>query len=195
MLIFNFVSVCVSSFCAQFVFPSQKPPPPLSLFFSLLLSSGRLDYAAKEIFSSPPFFFFPPLFTVSHWFGVNAFWMPLGVCRAPGGAGGVWPSGGIWIWSGEVGLRVGEGPKRGTQVRTEVVCRAEEPLRRPLSPLSPSPFPPFFFRVTPFTSSPQVHCQSFLFISKPNPWAKQTYYYPHWVNGWKWAQQIADQIR
>lgn len=28
----------------------------------------------------PPFFLFA-FFTVSHWFGVNAFWMPLGVCR------------------------------------------------------------------------------------------------------------------
>lgn len=85
--------LCAHPLC-PILLPSLTAPAPLSFFFfSLLLSSGCLDYVAKEIF----FLSFLLFFTVSHWFGVNAFWMPLGVCRAlgEGGVRRVLPSRGI----------------------------------------------------------------------------------------------------
>lgn len=51
------------------------------------------------------------------------------------------------------------GPNRGTQVRTEGVCRAEEPL----------------FEGQAFIGNLQVHCQSVLSYLKAKPRVKQAY--------------------
>lgn len=53
-------------------------------------------------------------------------------------------------------------PKRGTHVRTEVVCTAKEPSLPTLLPLRTPP-PPLFMGHS-FIGSPQVHCQSSPFI-------------------------------
>lgn len=182
--------------CPAFVLRAPSLPkshhhPSLYLFLSPHLLSGRLDYVAKEsfflfslLFSFLRFSLFPIDLVLMH------FECPLVYAEGWGGEGRVLPSGGIWMWSSEEGAYVGEGPKRGTQVRTEVVCRAEEPL-----PYSPHPFSPHsLFQGRSSTGSPQVHCQSFLIISKPNPWAKQTLF-PWWEVGKKRVQQLADQIK
>lgn len=51
VLIFNFVAVCVPLPLCPILLPSlnDTAAPTLSPRFSLLLSSGRLDYVAKEI--------------------------------------------------------------------------------------------------------------------------------------------------
>lgn len=160
--------------CPAFVFiPSSLPKshhhPSLFLFFSPL-SLGRLDYVAKEIFLS---FFFSPFFTVSHWFGVNAFWMPLGVCRTLGeeeSPGSCWVEefqsealrwGSVWV-----------------RAQREALKWELKWFPEPRNLFAP-PLPPLSF------SGSLLHRQStgalpvFPFhIQKPNPWAKQTYYFP-----------------
>lgn len=147
--------------------------PTLSPRFSLRLSSGRLDYVAKEIFSlSLPLrlslfflaFFSPPY---SHWFGVNAFWMPLGVCRALGGkrggreegrgGGRLSPSVGISIQSGE-----GGGPKERHSCENWSGLQSQGTF----SPNPPPPSAPPLFMGHSFIGSPQVHCQSSPFIAE-----------------------------
>lgn len=153
--------------CPAFVSNSSSLPkrhhhPSLFLFFSLLLSSGRLDYVAKEIFL---FQFFLAFFTVSHWFGVNAFWMPLGVCRALGEEGGAQ---GLAEWrnfnlkqlgGGLCGLRPKERHSSenwsGLQSQGTSQAASTPPLNHPS-----------LFQGHSFTGSPQVRCQSFLFIPK-----------------------------
>lgn len=70
MLIFNFVAVCAPPPLCPILLPSlnDTAAPSLSPRLSLLLSSGRLDYVAKEIslflsrsvFLSSFWPFFPP---------------------------------------------------------------------------------------------------------------------------------------
>lgn len=155
--------------CPGFVSNSSSLPkrhhhPSLFLFFSLLLSSGRLDYVAKEIF----LFLFFAFFTVSHWFGVNAFWMPLGVCRALGEEGSTgsclveefqseavrWGS--VWVKAQREALK------------WELKWFAE------LRNLSPLLFPPLFFRVTPSVAAHRCTVNLCFSYPKTNPWVKQT---------------------
>lgn len=161
MLIFNFVAVCVAWPLCPILLPSLNgtTTPLFFFFFSLLLSSGRLDYVAKEIFLFLFFFFFA-FFTVSHWFGVNAFWMPLGVCRALGEEGSTgscrveefqseavrWGS--VWVKAQREALK--------WELKWFAEPRNLSDGHSPSSSAS-------LFQGHSFTGSPQVHCQSFLF--------------------------------
>ena len=175
--------------CRAFVSNSSSLPkrhhrPSPFLFFSLLLSSGRLDYVAKEIFLflSLFCFFFFAFFTVSHWFGVNAFWMPLGVCRALGEEGGAQ---GLAEWRNFNLKRLGGGPcglrpkeRHSSENWSGLQSRGTSPAATP--PLLPR----LFFRVTPSLVAHRCTVNLSFSNRKTKPWVKQTYFFPS-VGEWE----------
>lgn len=168
--------LCAQPLCA-ILRPSLNSTSTPLFFFSL--SSGRVDYVAKEIFLFLFFLFFA-FFTVSHWFGVNAFWMPLGVRRAQGEEGAQ----GLAEWRNFNLKRVGGGPcglrpkERHSSENWSGFQSQETSETAPPASLLPH----LFFRVTPPLAAHRCTVSLFFPYPKTNPWVKQTYFSPQWEN-------------
>lgn len=147
----------------------------------------------RFFFFSLSLFCFCFFFTVSYWFGVNAFWMPLGVCRAPreeGSAGS---------------CRVEE--FQSEAVRWGCVCGLRPKERHSSENWSglqswgtslaatPPPLPPLFFGVTPSLAAHRCTVNLSFSYPKTSPWVKQTYYFSEWENGWKVFNGLQDNVR
>lgn len=150
--------------CPPFVSNSSSLPnstsTPLFFFFSLLLSSGCLDYVAKEIFFFFLFCFFSlfpidlvlmrfecPLVCAEHWGKEGC----AGSCRVEEFKSEAFRWGSVWVKAQREALK------------WELKWFAE--LRNLSGSRSPF-FPHLFIQGHSFIGSPQVHCQSPLFISK-----------------------------
>lgn len=167
--------LCVQPLCPILLSSLNSTSTPL-FFFSF--SSGRLDYVAKEIFLFLFILFFA-FFTVSHWFGVNAFWMPLGVCRALGeeGAQGLaeWRNFYLkWGGGGPCGLRPKERHSSENWSGLQSQGTSETAPQR-----APHPTPlHLFFRVTPPLAAHRCTVSLLFSCPKTNPWVKQKYFAP-----------------
>lgn len=161
--------------CPAFVSNSSSLPkrhrhPTLTLFFSLLLSSGRLDYVAKEIFFLSFFFFVLfSLFPID--LVLMRFECPL-VCAERWGEEG---STGSCEWRNFNLRRLGGGlcGLRPKERHSSENWSGLQSWGTSWTATPPRP-PPLFFRVTPSLAAHRCTVNLPLTYPKTKPWIKQT---------------------
>lgn len=151
----------------------MAPPPHTFLFFSLLLSSGRLDYVAKEIFLF--LFLLFSLFPID--LVLMRFECPL-VCAERWGRRGAQ---GLAEWRNFNLKRLGGGPcglrpkeRHSSENWSGLQSQGTSQAAPHLLVL------PLFFRVTPSLAAHRCTVNLSFSYPKPNPWVKQTYFSFQW---------------